>query len=231
ARPARAGDPDAVGAVGQGGGDRLLHRAPERHALLELQGDVLGDKLRVQLGVDDLLDVEVDLLARARLQLVLQLLHLGALAADDDAGPRGEDGDPRAIRRPLDVDLRDAGVVQLVLDEAPDLDVLVQQVGIVLRREPPRRPRPGAAEAEDRKSTRLNSSHVATSYAGFCLKKKPMARLGSCGPLREGRTAVAAASIASFCPMRLALSRCALVAMFFPSVSTVRLAVMAVFES
>src|SRR5690625_5476168 len=25
---------------------------------------------------------------------------------------------------------------------------------------------------EDRKSTRLNSSHVATSYAAFCLKKK-----------------------------------------------------------
>src|SRR5439155_11321651 len=25
----------------------------------------------------------------------------------------------------------------------------------------------------DRKSTRLNSSHVATSYAVFCLKKKP----------------------------------------------------------
>src|SRR5207253_6866154 len=37
---------------------------------------------------------------------------------------------------------------------------------------------PAAAEAEhghsrlDRKSTRLNSSHVATSYAVFCLKKK-----------------------------------------------------------
>src|SRR5207253_10171394 len=31
--------------------------------------------------------------------------------------------------------------------------------------EPPRR-------AEDRKSTRLNSSHVAISYAVFCLKKK-----------------------------------------------------------
>src|SRR5439155_24738527 len=26
--------------------------------------------------------------------------------------------------------------------------------------------------ARDRKSTRLNSSHVANSYAGFCLKKK-----------------------------------------------------------
>src|SRR5690625_6234996 len=29
-----------------------------------------------------------------------------------------------------------------------------------------------SAEAEDRKSTRLNSSHVAISYAVFCLKKK-----------------------------------------------------------
>src|SRR5690625_6887089 len=28
------------------------------------------------------------------------------------------------------------------------------------------------ARAEDRKSTRLNSSHVAISYAVFCLKKK-----------------------------------------------------------
>src|SRR5437870_10645008 len=28
--------------------------------------------------------------------------------------------------------------------------------------------------AEDRKSTRLNSSHVAISYAVFCLKKKKM---------------------------------------------------------
>src|SRR5690625_6830205 len=31
---------------------------------------------------------------------------------------------------------------------------------------------PPADAAEDRKSTRLNSSHVAISYAVFCLKKK-----------------------------------------------------------
>src|SRR5690606_40211299 len=30
----------------------------------------------------------------------------------------------------------------------------------------------GRAVAEDRKSTRLNSSHVKSSYAVFCLKKK-----------------------------------------------------------
>src|SRR6476620_12189971 len=34
------------------------------------------------------------------------------------------------------------------------------------------RPRPGARPREDRKSTRLNSSHANSSYAVFCLKKK-----------------------------------------------------------
>src|SRR5438132_7323952 len=31
---------------------------------------------------------------------------------------------------------------------------------------------PGQVRAEDRKSTRLNSSHTVISYAVFCLKKK-----------------------------------------------------------
>src|SRR5439155_15086320 len=34
----------------------------------------------------------------------------------------------------------------------------------------------GLRGVEDRKSTRLNSSHVAISYAVFCLKKKTMSR-------------------------------------------------------
>src|SRR5690625_6095283 len=34
------------------------------------------------------------------------------------------------------------------------------------------RPEDGGAMVEDRKSTRLNSSHVAISYAVFCLKKQ-----------------------------------------------------------
>src|SRR2546426_11508539 len=32
--------------------------------------------------------------------------------------------------------------------------------------------RPAGARSEDRKSTRLNSSHLVISYAVFCLKKK-----------------------------------------------------------
>src|SRR5260221_8974460 len=38
-------------------------------------------------------------------------------------------------------------------------------------------PQRGALEGEDRKSTRLNSSHTVISYAVFCLKKKRRSRL------------------------------------------------------
>src|SRR4029450_11426090 len=105
-------------------------------------------QLRVELGMDDLLDVSVLLLAGPHLQLVLQLLDLRALAADDDAGAGGRDGDARAVGRALDVDLGDARVIELVLDEAPDLHVLVQERGVALRREPAGAPAPRHADPE-----------------------------------------------------------------------------------
>src|SRR5437870_10465155 len=44
---------------------------------------------------------------------------------------------------------------------------------LVLLGDPPCHAGPrGLCQSEDRKSTRLNSSHVAISYAVFCLKKK-----------------------------------------------------------
>src|SRR3712207_7453271 len=46
----------------------------------------------------------------------------------------------------------------------------------------------GVGEGEDRKSTRLNSSHANISYAVFCLKKK------ICEPCRAGRGAAMTAS-------------------------------------
>src|SRR5215212_11267339 len=48
-------------------------------------------------------------------------------------------------------------------------DGAVQGEGIV---EVPGRPRRAGRRPEDRKSTRLNSSHLGISYAVFCLKKK-----------------------------------------------------------
>src|SRR5438552_10591548 len=41
------------------------------------------------------------------------------------------------------------------------------------------RGRPDRSRSEDRKSTRLNSSHQIISYAVFCLKKKKVSRLST----------------------------------------------------
>src|SRR5689334_23629658 len=41
------------------------------------------------------------------------------------------------------------------------------------------------AAAEDRKSTRLNSSHSSISYAVFCLKKKKNKKTIEAGPTNE----------------------------------------------
>src|SRR3712207_6008743 len=52
----------------------------------------------------------------------------------------------------------------------------VDHVAQLRHRYGPERVLPGTirVEAEDRKSTRLNSSHANISYAVFCLKKKPI---------------------------------------------------------
>src|SRR6266511_3324881 len=47
----------------------------------------------------------------------------------------------------------------------------------------PRRARPPAAPGRDRKSTRLNSSHVKISYAVFCSKKKTIKKAFTTAPV------------------------------------------------
>src|SRR5437870_9006883 len=50
-----------------------------------------------------------------------------------------------------------------------------------IHRVAPDRAAPGdAGRGQDRKSTRLNSSHVAISYAVFCLKKKKKPKIIVC---------------------------------------------------
>src|SRR2546426_8336681 len=85
-------------------------------------------------------------------------------------------------RRSSDLEVRSRDVHVLVpdvarLDRGGQLDVGVRPVaGLATQigQEPPFPAvgRPADAEPRDRKSTRLNSSHLVISYAVFCLKKK-----------------------------------------------------------
>src|SRR2546426_9058285 len=77
----------------------------------------------------------------------------------DGFGLEGSEGSPRLSRRNLD----SPGVRPVGLD---DLDRLSSHEPHGCHHETSRR------RETDRKSTRLNSSHLVISYAVFCLKKK-----------------------------------------------------------
>src|SRR2546422_8052164 len=88
-----------------------------------------------------------------------------ASLADDLAG------DPGALER---LGVRDDVAVARHKQHAPELDRRARLAGQLLDRDdlPRRHAILLAAGCEDRKSTRLNSSHGYISYAVFCLKKK-----------------------------------------------------------
>ena len=85
--------------------DRLLHGAPERDALLELIDDVLADETRVELGMLDLDDVDLNALAGQMLEALADVFDPDAALADDDTGLGGVDDHARLIGAPLDLDL------------------------------------------------------------------------------------------------------------------------------
>src|SRR4030095_7779101 len=148
AEPARCLDADAFGAELHGGGHGLLHRAAERDAALELHRDVLGDQLRVELRLADLLDVDEDVAGGERADFLAERVDLGAALADQDARPRGVDVHHDLLARAVDHAARDGGVVELLLDEAPDLHVLVELQRVAALREPVRLPPVEGAEPE-----------------------------------------------------------------------------------
>src|SRR4029078_6434291 len=110
-------DPDALGTAAHRGLHRLAHRAAERHPAGELLGDPLGDQLRVDLGVLDLEDVELHLLAGELLELATDPVGLGAAAADHDAGAGRVDVHADAVTGALDLHLGDTGALHALAQQ------------------------------------------------------------------------------------------------------------------
>src|SRR3954465_2152991 len=172
-QPAGAGHADARGAELLRRLDRLLHRAAEGDAALELGGDVLRHQLRVGLGLAHLDDVEEDLVLGEGLQLLLDALDAGAALADDDAGTRGVHIDLHLAGGTLDLDLADAGLAQLLLHVLTKPDVLVQPLGVVLLLVPLGVPRPDDAEAETDRIDFL--AHASSASSWLALRPKSSA--------------------------------------------------------
>src|SRR4029450_11243925 len=120
----------------------------ERHAAGQLLGHALGHELGVGLGALDLEDVQGDLLAGHLVEVGPDAVGLGAAAADEHARPGRVDVDPHPVAGALDLHPGDAGVAQVPLQVAADLDVLVQVLLVVLLAEPARLPVGGDTQAE-----------------------------------------------------------------------------------
>ncbi len=133
-------DLDALGAGLHRRLHALAHGATEGDAGGQLLGDGLGHELSIGLGVLDLEDVQLDLLAGQLLQLAADAVGLGAAAADDDARTSGVDVDADALTGALDLHLRDTGALHALRHHATNGDVfldvvLVQLVGVPTRLE------------------------------------------------------------------------------------------------
>src|SRR5690606_27434659 len=149
-QPSGAHDLDALRPQAHGVLHRALHGAAEHDALLELLGDGVGDELRVDLRLADLLDVDVHLLHAHQLpQLGLERLDLLALLADHDPGPGGEAGAAGVPGPALDEHAPDQGVRELALEVLAHLDVLGEhRREVAAVRVPARTPVPVDGEPE-----------------------------------------------------------------------------------
>src|SRR5262249_8715428 len=118
----------------------LSHRAPKRDSFFKLHRDSAGNKLRVELGPMNLLDIDVDLSIGPLLDVSFQFVDFRTLAADDDARPRRVDRDAELVRHALDFDIADAGVCQLFEQIALQLQIFVKQPAVIAFGEPSRTP-------------------------------------------------------------------------------------------
>src|SRR5690606_7263518 len=131
AQTAAAGDPNALGAKAQGGLNRALHRAAERHTADQLVGHTLRNELGIDFGLTNLDDVQLHFALGHRRELGAQLLDIGALLADDDARASGIDRDSAQLGRALDHHLRDGCLRQCLDDVFAQLDVFLEQLAVI----------------------------------------------------------------------------------------------------
>ena len=130
-QPAGNANLDAFAAEAQRRIDGLAHGAAESHALFELQRNRFRNQLSIELGLVNFLNVDENFALGLLRQRLLQLFDLGAFAADDDAGPRGADRDAQLVAGAVDFNRTDAGRFQLLAQTFFELQIFLQQSGIV----------------------------------------------------------------------------------------------------
>src|SRR3981081_3868182 len=130
AAAARAIDTNALGAETHRRLHSALHRAAERDAVVKLLRDRFGDQLGVELGLTDFDDVDDDVGRGDIGNALAQLVDVGALLADHDAGTRRVDRHAALLVRTLDHNPGHGRLLQFLVQDLADFDILVQQLAV-----------------------------------------------------------------------------------------------------
>ncbi len=123
--------------------------------------------MRVQLRLVHFLNVDEDFALSAFGEVLLELFDLRALAADDDAGPRGANGDAKLVAGPVHFDRADTRGFQTIAQVFLQLQIFLQQLRVTLLGEPARPP--GLIEAQPEAIWMYFLSH----FLNLCLSQLP----------------------------------------------------------
>src|SRR5262245_33357463 len=108
----------------------FLHRAPISNAAFNLQRDIFGNQLCVELRRLDFLDIDLHLLAVGHLGNFLRhLFDFRALPSDHNSRTRSMNGYANGIPCALDHNFRDRCKLQLFLHVIANLQIIVQKRG------------------------------------------------------------------------------------------------------
>src|SRR6202046_320958 len=132
AETARAVDADALGAQTHRRLHGAFHGAAECDAALELLRDRFGNQGGVEFGLADFDDVDDDVGRGDVGNPLAQLVDVGALLADHDAGARRVDRHAALLVRTLDHNPGDGRLLELLVQDLADFDILVQQLAVLV---------------------------------------------------------------------------------------------------
>src|SRR5690606_6395730 len=140
----------------EGGAVPLLHRGVDRadHAVAAEPCDLAGDAF-------DVVVAGREQVVEPRHEPGVDRVH-ARLGGDERAGGRLADAAVDAVAQGTGADRGIEAVARRAAERRDERTVAEELAGVGH----------GVDVGEDRKSTRLNSSHVKISYAVFCLKKK-----------------------------------------------------------
>jgi hypothetical protein len=133
-----------------------------RRKATRLLSDILGNQRCVDLGLAHLDDVEMHFGARDLADVAAKLLDIRTLLADNDTRASRVDRHAALLVRTLDHDLRDAGLLQLLVQKLTDLEVFMQQLAILMTTGEPARV-PCAVDAEPQTDRIYLVTHQACS--------------------------------------------------------------------